>query len=140
MNLHVRIRRLARFEFARFIVVGIVNTLACYVVYAVFLLLSANFKLASLMALVFGTAMSFLMQGKYVFYNRSRALIFRFLAVAALNYVVNILLIGSLKNLGVNPFLGGFVALPLGSVFSYLGSRYFVFRPQRFSDRRIQVR
>lgn len=140
MNLHLRIRRLARFEFARFIVVGIVNTFACYVVYAIFLLLGANFALASLMALVFGIVMSFLMQGKFVFYNRSRSLIFRFLVVAALNYGVNISLIDSLKNLGFNPFLGGFFALPLGSVLSYLGSRYFVFRTQRFPGRRIQVR
>lgn len=130
VNLPVWINRLARFRFARFIVVGIANTLACYAVYATFLLVGVNFVLSSLMAMVFGIAMSFFLQGKYVFYNCSGLLIFRFLVVAASNYVVNILLIHSLRNLGVNPFLGGFFALPLGSVFSYLGSRYFVFRPQ----------
>jgi putative flippase GtrA len=120
-----------RGSFVRFLAVGFINTLFSYGVYVALLSLGVSYIYANLVALVAGILFSFRTQGRFVFYNREKSLFGRFVFCWALVYVGNILFIRLMMQFGFDPYVGGAMAIPLIAIVSYLGQRYFVFRPSR---------
>ena len=121
-------RKAALIQFAKFLVVGLVNTAFSYGIYAGLVYLRLNYALANLVALVLGMAFSFKMQGALVFANSENRRIFRFVAVWVAIYAFNIFVISRFLSLGFNSYVSGAMAIPFSTVISFVAQKFFVFR------------
>lgn len=115
-------------QFVRFVLVGIINTAFSYVIYAGLVYLGLAYASANLIALMIGILLSFKTQGILVFNHSANRRLIRFVIVWAGIYLVNIFTIGRFIALGFNPYLSGALALPVATLLSYIGQKYFVFR------------
>jgi putative flippase GtrA len=107
--------------------VGGINTLFSYAVFAVLTVLGLHYVWAALLATICGILFNFKTTGTLVFKNRDNRLIFRFFAVYAIVYLLNIGLLRLFNMVGVGSLIAGAVnALPI-AVVSFLLMRKFVF-------------
>lgn len=118
-------------QVARFLVVGVFNTGFSYAVYAVLLWVGLNFVLANLGAVLLGILFSFRTQGRFVFMNTDKRLIFRFAGCWGAIFLVNIGLIALLMRSGLNSYWAGAIALVPITVISYFAQKVLVFGPPR---------
>jgi putative flippase GtrA len=129
MSLHLKAKQFfAEHLFVRYVVVGLFNTLAGYLLYVLFLLLGFEYKLANLFALIVGICISFKTQGKFVFQNPDNTLIFKYIACWALIYFVNIFFIGQFIALGFSQYAAGALATPIAVLLSFGIQKYLIFR------------
>lgn len=125
------IRRLWTIQFLRFLVVGAVNTVFGYTVFAVLILLHLHYALAALLAQICGVLFNFKTTGTLVFKNKSNRLIFRFFGVYLVTYMLTVGLLKLFNLYGVNNLIAGaIIALPMASV-SFLLNKKLVFRTLR---------
>ena len=116
-----------RHALVRYVVVGTANTGFSYAVYAGSLALGLRYPVASLMALVAGICVSFKTQGRFVFHNMRNALFGRFVLSWLLIYLSHVGVVALCARLGLDPFVGGAIAMPSNVVVGYLLQRHFVF-------------
>ncbi len=114
-------------RFARYLVVGGVNTVFGYGSFAVLLLLGLHYAVAALLATILGILFNFQTIGRLVFERRDHSLIFRFVGVYAATYVLNV---GALRLLAGGPLhilaIQALLVLPMAAV-SFALHRRFVF-------------
>ena len=117
--------------FARYLLVGVLNTAFAYGVYAAALLAGASVLIASLIAFVAGLVFGFKSQGRLVFQDTRNSLFVRYVLVWLLLYSCNLGAISLFMALGQNAFVAGALALPFNVVLGYVLQRYVVFiKPQ----------
>jgi putative flippase GtrA len=122
------IRRLWSIPFLRFLVVGGINTVFGYSVFALFILLGLHYVLAALLGQICGILFNFKTTGTLVFKNRDNRLIFRFFGVYLITYFLTIGLLKLFDMAGVTPLVAGaIIVLPMGLV-SFLLMRKLVFK------------
>lgn len=127
-------RTLLKFQFIRFILVGIVNTAFSYSIYAFFLYLGFNYAIANLLSLLLGILFSFKTQSRFVFGNSDNRLLGRFFFGWAVIYLATITLIGQLIDRGLDAYVSGALAIPFSTAMSYLTQKYFVFPASQASS------
>ncbi len=115
-------------QLLRFVLVGAINTVFSYSIYAGLIFLGIGYAIANLVALIMGILFSFKTQGHLVFRNPRNRLLGRFVLAWAFIYVTTVALIGHLIHHGFDPYTSGILALPFSTVSSYLIQKYFVFR------------
>lgn len=124
-------RRAHFVQFAKFVVVGVMNTAFSYGIYAFLVWLGVHYTLANLTSLVIGIAFSFKTQGTLVFGNTDNRRIFRFILVWGLVFGVNVFLISRFIALGFSAYASGAMAIPFTVALSYVTQKFFVFRERR---------
>lgn len=115
------------YQLVRFALVGGLNTLFSYAVYAVLLYLGLPFAVANFGAMALGILFSFRTQGALVFRNRDRKLLLRFACCWVLIYLFNIGLIAVLVRAGLNAYTAGALALLPVTLLSYVVQKLLVF-------------
>ena len=120
-------RALLSFQVVRFVLVGLLNTVFGYLLYAALLAAGLEFRLASFGALLLGILFSFRTQGTLVFRNRNPRLIFRFAACWLLIYAANIASIQLLMKYGFGAYEAGAITVPMIAVLSYVVQKRLVF-------------
>ena len=115
-------------QFVRFVLVGGLNTLVGYSLFAVLFLLSDDHRLALLVATVLGVLFNFVTTGRLVFGNRRWGRLPLFVGLYALTFALNLGALELLVAAGVAPLLGQLLVLPAVVVLSFLGNRLVVFR------------
>jgi len=115
-------------RFIKFLVIGTVNTMFGYSIYAIFLFLHFHYSIAALFSTILGVLFNFKTTGRFVFYNRNNKLIMRFITVYIVTYFVNIAALGTLNYLAVDLYTAGFVMLFPMALISYTLNRKFVFK------------
>jgi putative flippase GtrA len=121
---------LIRSKFIRFLLVGGLNTAFGYGVYALLILLNVPYPLAVFLSTAAGVLFNFKTYGTLVFGSRDNRLLWRFIAVYALIYVLNLIPLAWAKRNGVSLIVAGaVVALPMAAI-SFLLNRRFVFRTE----------
>lgn len=115
-------------QFVRFVLVGGLNTLVGYSLFAVLFLLSGDHRLALLVATVLGVLFNFVTTGRLVFANRRWSRLPLFVGLYALTFALNLGALELLVAVGVAPLLGQLLVLPAVVVLSFLGNRLVVFR------------
>lgn len=128
MPINVIRHGLKRSQLFRFVLVGAVNTVFSYGVYACMLFIGLGYAFANLVALVLGILFSFKTQGRLVFDNSNNMLLGRFVLLWAVIYLATISLIGRLIEMGLDAYTAGALAVPFSTVFSYFGQKFLVFR------------
>lgn len=122
-----KLKQLLNYQFIRFLLVGFVNTIFGYLVYAFFIYLGFYFTLASLFTNIIGVLFNFQTYGRLVFYNFKYKFLYRFILIYIGVYIVHITGIDFFRHLGLNDYISGMTVIPLIAVTSYLGNRHLVF-------------
>jgi putative flippase GtrA len=118
-------------QFLKFIAVGILNTIVGYGLFALFIFLGLHYTLASFIGTILGILFNFRTIGQLVFNNRDKHRLPLFFGVYAIIYVIGILGLKLLGELGLDMYQAGLVMiLPTASI-AYLLNRRFVFGGKR---------
>ena len=113
----------------RFGVTGVWNTAFSTAVYMLCIYLGAPYPLAALAATLAAVVNNYVTFRFFVFGDRPRAPVLRYLFGFAANYVFAVAVIGFFADfVGVNDYLAGFAALPFVALFSFALNNWFVFR------------
>lgn len=120
------LRRFWEIRLFRFFVIGAVNTLFSYLIYAGAILIGMHYTLATLISTVLGIIFNFFTTGKVVFRSLEGRRFFLFVLVYAVTYVVNILLLRLLvDDIHINKLIAGaLVTLPVALLSYYLNARW----------------
>jgi putative flippase GtrA len=121
------IHRFWSIQLLRFLVVGGLNTIFGYSVFATFILLHFHYVIAALLAQICGVLFNFKTTGILVFKNKNNRLLYRFFGVYLFTYLVNIGLLKVFDIYGVKSLIAGaIIVLPLALV-SFMLNKKFVF-------------
>ena len=111
----------------RFILVGMLNTLFGYSLFALFIFLQVHYTLAVLLTTVLGILFNFKTIGALVFKNTSSNIIVRFVIVYMITYLLNVLALKVLTVRYFDMYTAGLIALVPNAVISFLLQSKFVF-------------
>jgi len=121
-------------KFARFLLVGAINTLFGYFLYGSLILIGINYKLAALLATIIGVLFNFQTTGRLVFGSKNNKLIFRFVLVYVVTFLLNVELLRIVDaiDIGIEQktkmlIAGAILLLPM-AVISFVLMKLFVFR------------
>jgi len=132
------IKKLWAVRFLRFLLVGGINTLFGYGVFAFFIFLGLHYALATILATICGVFFNFKTTGIIVFKNRDNRLIFRFFGIYLFGYLLNV---GALKLFdiaGIKILVAqAILVLPL-SFISFLLMRKLVFKTLKQSNKPVR--
>ena len=113
----------------RFGVIGCLNTVFAYVVFACFIFIGLHYTLATLLATVIGTFFSFKTLGALVFDNPDNKLVVKFFIVYGLCYFLSIGLQYLLaRYVCPNKYVNGLVSMFLVAAISFCLNKWVVFR------------
>lgn len=118
-------------ELFKFLLVGGLNTLFGYSLFAILLYLNFHYTVAVLFATVVGAVFNFFTIGRFVFANNETQLIFRFMSVYVVVYLFNISGLWFFEYIKFDLYIGGaLLVLPLALI-SFFLNKYFVFTSKK---------
>lgn len=117
-------------RFIKFLLVGGLNTIFGYSVFALLIYLGIHYSIAVLISTFLGIIFNFKTVSKLVFNSHDDLLIFKFFAVYGIVYLFNVSGIRVFSALGVNNYASGAVLVLPAAVISYLLNKKFVFTRQ----------
>jgi putative flippase GtrA len=120
-------------EFLLFLLVGGVNTCFGYLFFAFFIYLGFHYSQATLYATLAGVLFNFKTTGRIVFKNKNNSLIFRFLAIYAFLYIINLFLLKIGSFIINSMYINGAIAIVITAGIAFLLNKYVVFRDTSFT-------
>jgi putative flippase GtrA len=115
-------------QLLRFFIVGGLNTIFGYLVFAFFIYFNLHYVLATLLAQICGVLFNFKTTGFWVFKNRDNRLILRFFGVYLFTYLLNIGILKLFEMNNVTSLIGeAIIIIPLAMISFYLNKK-LVFR------------
>lgn len=114
--------------FARFIAVGVINTIVGYSLFAFFIYIGFHYTVAVLLGTILGVLFNFKTIGTLVFRNRNNLLIFKFISVYAITYVINIGLLKLMSFWLSNMYLAGFILIFPMAITTFILNKHLVFK------------
>jgi len=116
------------FKFVKYLLVGVMNTAFGYSLYALFIFLNMHYSAALLLSTLLGVLFNFKTIGRLVFKNGRNDLIFRFVAVYAVTYLLNVSGLRIFSSYGFNMYSAGALLLIPVTVISFLLHNTVVFK------------
>lgn len=115
---------------AKFIGVGLLNTVVGYAVYALLILLNVPYWAALLIATVAGVIFNYFSIGRMVFKSKGGIHIFaKFISAYSMVYVVNAVVLAFLiKYFQFSPYVGQVLCVPLSVILSWILMNYWVYK------------
>jgi putative flippase GtrA len=129
-RLGLLIRRLLEYKPVRFILVGGLNTVFGYGIFAAIYLLTHQRIGALVAATVLGVTFNYFTTGRLVFANKGAKAIIPFVLVYGVLLLINAPLLEGLVRIGLPTLVAQAIAIPFMAALSYLINRYWVFRPR----------
>lgn len=115
------------FQLLKFLVVGGINTLFGYALFALFTWFGMRYPLAIALATLGGVLFNFQSVGRFVFGGAPRSRFWRFVFVYCLIYLINVGGVKLVLSYGVNVYIAnGIMLLPLAGI-AFILNRRFVF-------------
>ena len=114
-------------KFAKFILVGIMNTAISYTVYVILLQFGISFAIAAAIGQIAGIINSYFMNKYFTFKSNKKSIgeVFRFILVYTFQYILGVLFIYLMP---LSYELAGLIILPINPIISFLGHKYFTFK------------
>ncbi len=122
-----RLDALIRARFAKFLMIGALNTFFGYAVFLLALWLTGRSLLSLAISWTIGVLFNFCTTGRFVFGSSDRSRLARFIAVYVLIFCINALALRALEWLGLSSALAALLLTPFMAALSYLFTRDFVF-------------
>jgi len=117
-------------QLTNFIIVGVINTLFGYSLYAFFIFLGFPYPIALFLATCIGVVFNFKTVGKFVFSSKTNDHFLKFIMVYGGVYAVTVVLIKIMELYINNLYLASLVAIGASSVLTFVLNKYIVFRTQ----------
>jgi putative flippase GtrA len=114
--------------FYRFIVIGTINTIIGYSIYALLICLNVHYLWAMLVSTVIGTLFNFKTTGTIIFKNSQNRLFLKFIMVYGLVYILNIAIIRVITGFYNNQYIDGAIALSIVVPIAFVLNKKFVFQ------------
>lgn len=114
-------------QFFRFLIVGVLNTIFGYGLFAILLLVNVHYSIALVLSTVLGVLFNFKTTGLLVFSSNDEKKIFKFVLVYLFVYLINVGGIALLENNGLNPLFGGAAMLIPCSLLAFALQKKLVF-------------
>lgn len=112
----------------KFLIVGVLNTLFGYSLFALFIFLGINYPVAVLLATILGVLFNYKSIGKLVFDHKGDSRLFHFVSVYVLIYLLNVSGLWALDIVGLeNKYIAGAMLLVPLAVVSFVLNKKFVF-------------
>ena len=124
----------------RFLLVGILNTLVGYGLYALFLSLHINYLIANTMSTILGIIHSYLWNRFFTFKSKEKAgkEIVKFFFVYLISYLIGCVTLYIFKNkLNIDVYLAGLLNLVITTIISFFGHKYFSFKEKKVTLKEI---
>ena len=112
--------------FYKYLLIGGVNTVFGYCVFAFLLFFGIHYSLAVLVATILGILFNFQTYGRFVFKNHSWSLLGRFVFVYTTIYFFNITLLLVFDLLVSNLYISGAMATPVIAYLGYILNKRYV--------------
>lgn len=112
----------------RFVIVGVLNTAAALVIFAVLNRIVGDYRIAGFVAVPICVLISHTTMGRLVFFERGLRTLPAFILVYVALGALNTGIIANTVDFGYTPLTGQIVALPFIAVLSYVANRFVVFR------------
>lgn len=116
--------------FIKFILVGILNTIFGYSIFALFLYFGMHYALALFSSTILGIIFNFKTTGLLVFKNKENKLLLKFIAVYAIIYAMSVSLLKIANVFQINLYFAGFITTGLTAVISFVLNKKWVFKGQ----------
>ncbi|MBP5972952.1 GtrA family protein [Brasilonema sp. CT11] len=114
-------------RFIRFLIVGVINTIFGYLLFALLILLKFRYESAAFISTMCGVLFNFKTTGSIVFKNKNNTLLFKFIGIYTIIYLLQIFFIKQLLDYKINIFVAeALILLPL-ALLSYTLNNFFVF-------------
>lgn len=115
-------------EIKRFIVIGVLNTLFGYSMYAFFVFSGFNYVISVFFATTLGVLFNFKTISKFVFRVNNNLLIYKFILVYVIVFIFNVLFIYLSKRLGLSDYTAGLIAIAPVAAMSFFLNKFYVYR------------
>jgi len=113
------------YQFLLFLIVGGINTIFGYSVFALFIFVGLHYALAALVSSIVGVLFNFKTTGILVFKNHDNQLISKFISVYVVIYLINIIALKQLNSYCANMYYAGaLLILPLAFCSFFLNKKY----------------
>jgi len=112
----------------RFGVVGILNTIFSYSIYALGIYLGLTYYVASLISMIVGVMVSFATQGRLVFRAQLKGRFPSYLLMWLLLYLVNVGTIRWLLTFDLNQYVAGLIAAIPVVIASFVLQKFIIFK------------
>lgn len=122
-------------QFARFVVVGVINTAFGYGVFAALIVLNVPSGPALFFSTALGVLFNYMTTGRLVFRWHNAGRLLPFIGVYGAIYGVNVSALWTLEAWGVQTLIAQAALLPVMVIVSYVLNRFLVFRPIAGEDR-----
>lgn len=113
--------------FCRYLVVGLLNTLFGYGVFAFLVYIGLVYPLALFFATILGILFNFKSIGSFVFDSHDNRLILRFIIVYFIIYMLNLIGLKLFSIAGINVYYAGAILLPVMAIIGFIINKRFVF-------------
>ena len=114
--------------FIKFVLVGILNTLFGYSVFALLLWLDFHYSIATIFSTIIGVIFNFYTTGRLVFKNTNNLLIFKFVLVYVFTTSLSIFILYLSNKMNFNLYYAGFVLSVIMALISFILQKTFVFK------------
>ena len=111
----------------KFLLVGALNTVFGYSLFAFFIFLGVHYSLAVLLSTILGILFNFKTIGRLVFGSHNNRLIFRFVATYGVTYLLNVATLKVLDSFRVNMYIAGLLLLVPLALVSFVLQKKYVF-------------
>lgn len=115
-------------KFIRFLIVGFINTLFGYLMFALFIFLNFHYSIAVLLATILGVLFNFETTGRLVFGSNNNTLIFKFIGVYTVIYIMNTAILKAFNFYKIDMYIAGAIVLPPMAVISFMLNKKLVFK------------
>ncbi len=115
-------------ELLKYLLVGGINTIFGYSIFAFLLFFGLHYSLAVLVATILGVLFNFQSYGRIVFKNHSRRLLTKFIFIYAIIYLVNISLLLAFDFFVSNLYISGAIVIPLVAYLGYFLNKRYVWK------------
>lgn len=121
-------RRMKDNKFIKFLIVGVLNTVFGYSLYAFLLkFMGFHYSLAVLFSTVMGVLFNFKTTGKLVFNNSKNTLIFKFIGVYIVIYALNTGFLSIFDKYKFDLYIAGAILILPMAIISFVLNKKFVF-------------
>ena len=115
-------------QLIKFILIGALNTIFGYSLYALFIYIGINYFFAIFFSTILGVLFNFRTIGKFVFENDDYRLITKFVLAYSVTFIINVSIVTFMRGKGYDDYSSGFFAIIISSVLSFALTKYLVFK------------
>jgi len=112
----------------KYLIVGGVNTVFGYSIFAILIFFGFHYSLAVLIATILGVLFNFQSYGRLVFKNHSWYFLSRYITVYILIYFVNLILLLMFDLLVSNLYISGLMVIPFIAYLGYFLNKRYVWK------------